>query len=211
MASTYYEGRVHTIMFEDAAEAFYILKVRLEDESPLPGMPSLAGDVTVRGHIPGMKIEVNSWLGFEAKWTRHPKFGKQLLVTKAPVLKNGWNADTAEKMLSSNGISAPICTTGTSMGSMMIVKTKPTGIISNEMAIPIAIKNNTANHDAPLKPLSLLNDSRYTCQIGNLYLASILLLHVVYPRSDCLPTMTNTVFFKSIQFRSTTIMRGHKK
>lgn len=109
MAGAYYEGRVHTIMFEDAAEAFYILKVRLDDESPLPGMPSQRGDVTVRGHVPGMKIEVNSWIGFEAKWTCHPKFGKQLLVTKAPVLKNGWDADTAEKMLSSNGVGGPIC------------------------------------------------------------------------------------------------------
>ena len=110
MAAAYYEGRVHTVLFEDAAEAFYILKVRLEDEGcQIPGMPNLNDAVTVRGHIPGLKIEVNGWLGFEGKWTKHEKYGKQLFVTRAPVLKNGWDADAAERMLSGNGVGVQIC------------------------------------------------------------------------------------------------------
>jgi exodeoxyribonuclease V alpha subunit len=109
MSSAYYEGRVHTVMFRDDAEAFFILKVRLDDEGEaIPGFPSLSEAVSVRGHIPGMKIEVNSWLGFEAKWVNHEKYGKQLQITKAPVLKNGWTADTAEKMLANNGVAASI-------------------------------------------------------------------------------------------------------
>ncbi len=108
--ASYYEGRVHTIMFEDSAEAFYIIKVLLEDEmSAIPGMPSLAAPVTVRGHIPGLKIEVNGWIGFEGAWTKHEKYGKQLRVTRAPVLKNGWDADAAERMLSGNGVGAQVC------------------------------------------------------------------------------------------------------
>lgn len=107
--SNYYAGRVHTILFEDASEAFYILKVALEDDNPIAGMASTADVVTIRGYIPGLKIEVNSWIGFEAKWTTHEKFGRQLHVTRAPVLPNGWDADTAERMLSANGVPASVC------------------------------------------------------------------------------------------------------
>jgi len=111
MASgSYYEGRVHTVLFDDSAEAFYILKVRLDDEaSGLAGMPGLAEPVTVRGHIPGIKVEVGCWLGFEATWTKHEKYGKQLRITRAPVLKNGWDAETAERILSSNGVGHQVC------------------------------------------------------------------------------------------------------
>lgn len=110
MAVAYYEGRIHTVLFADDAEAFYILKVRLEDEGcQIPGMPSLAEATTARGHIPGLKVEVGGWIGFEAKWTKHEKFGRQLQITKAPVLKNGWDAEAAERMLSGNGVGAQIC------------------------------------------------------------------------------------------------------
>jgi exodeoxyribonuclease V alpha subunit len=109
MVGEYFEGRVHSVLFDDPTEAFYILKVVLDDDGAIPGFPSIGAPVTIRGHIPGMKIKVNSWLGFEAKWTKHAKYGKQLQVTRAPVLKNGWNAPTAEKMLANNGIDSNIC------------------------------------------------------------------------------------------------------
>jgi len=111
MAKTnYYEGRVHTIIYEDPDQAFYILKVLLNvDDPPVPGFPELEPPVTVRGHIPGLSLDINSWLSFEGTWRKHEKFGRQLIIQKAPVLRNGWDPDTIERVLTSNGVGERIC------------------------------------------------------------------------------------------------------
>lgn len=109
----YYEGRVHTVIFENSAEGFYILKMILDGEKEATPSSTLgvnfddpAGAVTVKGTVPGLSIGIGSWFGFEAKWVNTPKYGRQLQITKAPVLKGGWDAETAAKMLISNGVSA---------------------------------------------------------------------------------------------------------
>jgi exodeoxyribonuclease V alpha subunit len=100
----YFAGRVHTVVYEDPPNAFYILKVLLDDaqgyDDPL---------VTVKGHVPGLLVEVGTWFGFEAKWIHHKKFGPQLDVQRAPVLKNGWDAATAEQMLVGYGVGELLC------------------------------------------------------------------------------------------------------
>lgn len=104
----YYTGRVHTILFEDPSSAFYIAKVLLDD-------PSTSGDVmqlfsgnlepvTVKGNIPGIVVREGTWFGFEARWTTHKQHGKQLQITKAPVIKGDWDDETIEKLLVSNGV-----------------------------------------------------------------------------------------------------------
>lgn len=94
----YYSGRVHTIIYENAAQAFYILRVVLD--VPTNGQSI----VTVRGNIPGLRVTVGSWFGFEASWTTHKDHGKQLLIVRAPVIKQSWDADSAEKVLAANGV-----------------------------------------------------------------------------------------------------------
>lgn len=111
---TYFQGRVHSVIYEDPAKAFYILKMLLDDDDeatkgnkPKVSLESLfkPKDMpTVRGHVPGVPVQVGSWFGFEGKWTKHEKYGRQIVIIKAPVLKNGWDPDTAEKMLASNGV-----------------------------------------------------------------------------------------------------------
>jgi len=111
--ATYFSGRVHSVIFNNPAQDFYILRMvldRQEDDavemftSPLSGKP-----LVVKGTIPGLKIDVNSWFGFEAKWETHEQHGRQLTITKAPVLKGKWDLETAVSMLSAHGVGERVC------------------------------------------------------------------------------------------------------
>lgn len=94
---SYYSGRVHSVNFSDDSKAFYVLRVTLDAESVTSNLTSNV--VTVRGDIPGVQITVGTWFGFEAVWDDHPKYGRQLKITRAPVLKSGWDDETCEKVL----------------------------------------------------------------------------------------------------------------
>lgn len=110
----YFSGRVHSVIFENEASAFYILRMLLDsgtdkalsDESDFD--LSDKGSVVVRGDVPGMSVSVGTWFGFEAKWDVHPTFGRQLRILRAPVMKKDWDADTCEKILLSQGVGATI-------------------------------------------------------------------------------------------------------
>jgi len=114
----YYSGRVHSVIFENEAKAFYILKMVLDasaasdktEEKKEPDFGDMAseGVVTVRGDIPGMSVGVGSWFGFEGKWDNHPQYGRQLRILRAPVMKKDWDADTCEKILVSQGVGPAI-------------------------------------------------------------------------------------------------------
>jgi len=107
-APTYFSGRVHSIRHDDPAKAFYILRVSLDAESISSSSPDTSSIITVRGEIPGVKIAVGVWFGFEGVWDNHAKYGHQVKVTRAPVLKNGWDDDTCEKVLLSQGIGSTL-------------------------------------------------------------------------------------------------------
>lgn len=103
MATTpsYLSGRVNAVVYENGTNAFYILKMVLDStDSSAP-----AQMVTAKGNIPGLQIEVGTWFGFEGKWVTDATYGRQLNITRAPVLKGDWDADTALKMLAANGVS----------------------------------------------------------------------------------------------------------
>jgi exodeoxyribonuclease V alpha subunit len=99
----YFSGRVHTVVYEDPPNAFYILKVLLDEQDNPSYQDPL---VTVKGHVPGLLVEVGTWFGFEANWVHHSKFGPQLSLQRAPVLRNGWDPETAERMLVGYGVGA---------------------------------------------------------------------------------------------------------
>jgi exodeoxyribonuclease V alpha subunit len=107
---SYFSGRVHSIVFENEAKAFYILRVILDEGSSVQdaGFDKVNGSVTVRGDIPGLQVGVGTWFGFEGVWDNHPQYGRQIKIIRAPVMKKDWDADTSEKILMSNGIGPSI-------------------------------------------------------------------------------------------------------
>lgn len=114
--SKYYSGRVNAIVFENRAQSFYIAKMVLDPEgdNTLDMFGDMSGisrsePVSVVGNVPGMDLEVGSWFGFEARWERHATHGQQLRITKAPVIKDGWDPDTAMATLSAHGVSELVC------------------------------------------------------------------------------------------------------
>lgn len=104
MSSTYFSGRVHSVVYENPGNGFYILKMVLD---AAPGEPALL-PVSVKGNIPGLKMAVGTWFGFEGQWVQDATYGRQLNITRAPVLRGNWDADTAFKMLVANGVSSQV-------------------------------------------------------------------------------------------------------
>lgn len=94
---SYFSGRVHSIIYDNPAQAFYILRMVLDDTGS-------AESVAVRGNIPGMAIKVGSWFGFDATWSNHKEYGPQLAISRAPVIKTSWDPASAERALCSNGV-----------------------------------------------------------------------------------------------------------
>ena len=100
----YLSGRVHSIIHESPGKAFYILKMVLDDPSLVDGSDYKSGNVTIRGTIPGMSLKEGSWFGLEAHWTKHKTYGRQLVISRAPVVKASWDVDSAEKAMAANGV-----------------------------------------------------------------------------------------------------------
>jgi len=90
-----YFGRVRSIMFENTPASFYIMKMVLDGTSET---------VSVKGTVPGLGVQIGTWFGFEAEMTRHPQYGKQYQITRAPVLDT-WDDDKAFRALVSNNVS----------------------------------------------------------------------------------------------------------
>jgi exodeoxyribonuclease V alpha subunit len=102
----YYAGRVQAVVFGNDAQSFYVMKMSLDGDDALD---EVAASVTVRGNVPGLEVKAGTWFGFEAKWENHEKYGRQLVIKKAPVLKDGWDTETALKMLESHGVGIRTC------------------------------------------------------------------------------------------------------
>jgi len=117
----FFSGRVQAVVFENASQDFYILRMVLDadeeeeekkgdgfEEGPVISNRIRTYDVTpqavpVRGNVPGLAVKVGTWFGFKAKWTVHEKYGKQLLITEAPVIRK-WNAEIVSALLQSHGV-----------------------------------------------------------------------------------------------------------
>lgn len=109
-AMTFFSGRVHSVVFENDAKAFYILRMVLDESSIAENPDLIGGSVTVRGDIPGLTVGVGTWFGFEAVWDNHPQYGRQLRIIRAPIVRGGWDAETVEKVIVSNGVGASVAT-----------------------------------------------------------------------------------------------------
>lgn len=108
----YYSGRVNAVVFSNAAQDFYVLKMVLDlqdDDAVDMFAVRPSKQVTVRGTVPGLALDNGSWFGFEAKWERHEKYGYQLVITKAPVIKGKWTTEKASAMLVGHGVGSRVC------------------------------------------------------------------------------------------------------
>lgn len=104
----YHAGRVRSVIFENDAQSFYVLDMVLDGaEDPSANMH--VKGTTVRGNVPGLDVKPGCWFGFEGHWEVHDKYGRQLVVDKAPVIKGSWDAETALKMLQSHGVGGRTC------------------------------------------------------------------------------------------------------
>ena len=89
-----FSGRVHSIVYDNAAQGFYILKMVLDDSNTIE---------TVRGSVSGLNISIGTWFTFEANWDNHAQYGKQLAITKAPIIET-WDSEAAANILAANGV-----------------------------------------------------------------------------------------------------------
>jgi len=105
--SEYHAGRVRSVIFENDAQSFYILDMLLDGQSSAD--ETIESGTTVRGNVPGLDVKPGTWFGFEGHWENHAKYGRQLVVDRAPVIKGSWDAETALKMLQSHGVGGRTC------------------------------------------------------------------------------------------------------
>jgi len=98
----YFSGRVLNVIFEDTSTFFYILRVRLDTEDEDKSGKGTV--ITVKGNILGMTVEVGSWFGFEGTWINHPAHGRQVDVTRAPMIQGGWDTKTIVKVLAAHNV-----------------------------------------------------------------------------------------------------------
>jgi len=110
-SSQYFSGRVQSVVFANEGNAFYILRMVLDREIGDLILDRAIPPVTVKGTVPGITVDNGTWFGFEAKWVNDPKYGKQLDITRAPALKDGWTPDTVCNMLVANGVGAMVMRT----------------------------------------------------------------------------------------------------
>ena len=102
-----FSGTVVAVVFANTEESYYVLKINLD--KPDDGFDmGFSEAITVTGYVPGLHIDRGSWFGFEAKWETHETYGRQLRISRAPVLKGGWNAQTAIKLLAGSGVAESI-------------------------------------------------------------------------------------------------------
>lgn len=105
-----FSGRVHSVIYDNAAQGFYILRMVLDGEAAKGSAREMSFEeggfsstVTVRGTVAGLRVEVGTWFGFEGEWVHHEQYGKQLAIHKAPVIEK-WDTEVVASVLSANGV-----------------------------------------------------------------------------------------------------------
>lgn len=89
MSRDIYSGRVKRVLYAEPRGDFRILSVVLDEGS----QGSTYRTVTAKGHFPAQQVDEGTWVSFEAKWIEHPQYGRQLQVTRSPVVEETWPDD----------------------------------------------------------------------------------------------------------------------
>ena len=106
--SEYFSGRVVSVRFNNS-QSYYVVDMHIEDEAKASTSPAAFKTTTVRGNIPGLDVKVGVWFGFEGHWEDHDRYGRQLVIDKAPIIQGQWDAETAIKMLEGHGVGTQVC------------------------------------------------------------------------------------------------------
>ncbi len=94
-----FTGTIQEVKFNQ--NEFYILSVALDPhEEKSFGVKTLA---TVKGNIPFLNVKKGTWFGFEGEWINHETFGKQIQISKAPIL-GSWKDSNVIRALTAQGI-----------------------------------------------------------------------------------------------------------
>lgn len=96
-----FSGRISTVTYDDGA-GFRIVKVSLDTTGTL---------ITAKGHFVGQNITPGTWVCFEGEHTVHPTYGKQVSVTRSPVIPERWNDQRVLSILTAQGIGPGVRTT----------------------------------------------------------------------------------------------------
>lgn len=95
---TYFSGRVVGVIFAQEETSFYILRMALDGDKKKT--------TTVRGNVVGLNVHKGVWFGFEGRWDKHPQYGLQLVLTRAPVMQGEWTGESAFSAMVADGISS---------------------------------------------------------------------------------------------------------
>lgn len=104
-----FTGTIQSVVFDNPAESFYILRILLDSvesrgkKDLLSQLAHRSQTVTVKGKIPGLVIREGVWFGFQGKWTNHPQHGRQIQITRAPIFGE-WTPETVFKTLVAHGV-----------------------------------------------------------------------------------------------------------
>ena len=91
----YVSGFVHTVVFSDESQPFYILRVQDEQSNEA---------FVLRGAVIGDPPSEGDWLGAEGTWVTDPKYGKQFRISRAPAIRGSWDVESAANALMNQGV-----------------------------------------------------------------------------------------------------------
>lgn len=99
MSDPVFSGRVSTVVYQ--SEDYRVLKVLLDSDGEGTTSPT---PVSVTGYFPSQDVQVGSWVSFAAEWSNHPRYGRQLKVTRSPVSIPSWTESRVMSALGANGV-----------------------------------------------------------------------------------------------------------
>lgn len=118
----YFSGYVQSISFEDPSTGFYIFRVQLDSRREANAFV-MSGDTfstaatTAKGYVAGIKLEVGTWIPFEASWITHPKYGNQLDIVSAPAAPLDWDVNFLQRSLRSEDLNLDLQSAERKLGS----------------------------------------------------------------------------------------------
>lgn len=109
-----FSGRIKSVRFASRDDQYYAFSLELDnDDEPEvdeeTGLFSIKGfavaeTVMAAGNVLGLDVKTGDWIGLEGEWVEHPRFGRQIKITKAPVIRGPWKPDQAASALMNQGI-----------------------------------------------------------------------------------------------------------
>lgn len=93
-----FSGHVQRISFTKPEDSFYIFKMSVSDEMGLPIT------LSCKGVVPGPPLSPGTWLALEGTQSRHPQYGLQVAIERAPVLPDNYGLDDLCCLLRVRGI-----------------------------------------------------------------------------------------------------------